>query len=229
LLRLVKKYFKNNFPVFLVLIFSLCVKNLSAESIVMRWTAPGDDDYIGTATQYDVRYATFSIDDGNWATATQVMDEPVPDMAGSIDSIQIDDLASNTTYWFAMKTADEMINWSVLSNVTNYTTLISEDVAEEKESQLPEHLFLEQNYPNPFNPSTKISYELPKRMSVRLEIYNLLGQKIKTLVDVTRSAGTYSEIWNGTDSDGRQVVSGLYLYRLFAGDLSVSKKMLLLK
>jgi hypothetical protein len=227
--RFLEKYSK--WIVIIVLFISLfgVIGNLSAASITLWWTAPGDDNFVGRATEYDIRYATFEINDGNWGTAVQVVNEPVPDTAGSVDSVVIDGLFSNTTYFFAMKTADELNNWSALSNIASYTTLILEDVEESEERQLPVAVSLEQNYPNPFNPTTKIVYELPRRMDVRLEIYNLLGQKIKTPVSENQSAGRYSEIWDGTDSENNMVVSGVYFYRIVAGDYSVSKKMLLLK
>jgi len=77
----------------------------------------------------------------------------------------------------------------------------------------PVEFSLEQNYPNPFNPSTLIKYSVPAG-NVKLEIYNVLGQKIKTLVDKSVVAGSYNAIWDGTDYAQNQVSSGLYFYKL---------------
>ncbi|NIT55543.1 MAG: T9SS type A sorting domain-containing protein, partial [Aliifodinibius sp.] len=71
-----------------------------------------------------------------------------------------------------------------------------------------------QNYPNPFNPTTTINYQLPIRTKVELTIYNLLGQQIKTLVDSKQIAGDYKVQWDGSNDAGRQVASGIYVYRL---------------
>lgn len=97
------------------------------------------------------------------------------------------------------------------------------------EVTLPEGFALDQNYPNPFNPTTTISYSLPSVTSVTLEIYNVLGQRVITLVDQTQGAGQYQVDWNSTDQSGNAVASGVYFYRLSTPELTLSKKMLLLK
>lgn len=94
---------------------------------------------------------------------------------------------------------------------------------------VPPDFSLSQNYPNPFNPSTTISYQLPKSSSVKLEVYNLKGQKVKTLVDANQVAGYHNVIWNGTDTSNRNVASGVYLYRLSNPSKTISKRMLLMK
>ncbi|MFQ6127020.1 MAG: T9SS type A sorting domain-containing protein [Candidatus Heimdallarchaeota archaeon] len=86
------------------------------------------------------------------------------------------------------------------------------------------HFVLKQNYPNPFNPTTMISYQLPKGVHVGLSLYNLLGQKVRTLVDEFQLTGCYSIKF---EADG--LVSGLYFCRLRAGDFVETKRMLLLK
>ncbi len=95
--------------------------------------------------------------------------------------------------------------------------------------QLAHQFSLSNNYPNPFNPTTTIMYSLARRAQVELSIYNLLGQKVTTLVNETVPAGYHSAVWNGTDDSGNQVASGVYLYQLRAGDYVESKKMILLK
>ena len=82
---------------------------------------------------------------------------------------------------------------------------------------LPARLRLGQNFPNPFNPSTIIPYQLPAATRVRLEVFNILGQRVATLVDGERPAGFHTATWNGTDASGRGVGSGVYLYRLLGG------------
>jgi hypothetical protein len=94
---------------------------------------------------------------------------------------------------------------------------------------LPTEFALRQNAPNPFNPSTVIVYDLPKATNVRLDIYNVLGQKVKTLVDGFQNAGTQNVIWDGHDQSGASVASGVYFYRISAGDFNATKKMMMLK
>ncbi len=94
---------------------------------------------------------------------------------------------------------------------------------------MPEGFGLLQNYPNPFNPQTEIAYSLPEGSNVKLEIYNVLGQKVKVLVDEYQSAGTKKVVWDGRNENGEKVSSGIYFYRLDAGNYVQTKKMSLLK
>ncbi|RKY87238.1 hypothetical protein DRQ09_04795, partial [candidate division KSB1 bacterium] len=94
---------------------------------------------------------------------------------------------------------------------------------------IPLEYVLYQNYPNPFNPETTIRYSIKKGCFVTLRIYNLLGQEIRTLVNGYKTKGTYKEIWNGKDNNGRNVSSGIYLYRLKAGNFSRTLKLVLTK
>jgi hypothetical protein len=93
----------------------------------------------------------------------------------------------------------------------------------------PTYFLLFQNFPNPFNPVTLIEYQLPQPAQVDLAIYNLLGQKIKTLVNEKRGAGQFTVQWHGRNDQGRAMPSGVYLYRMRAGDYIDSKKMLLIR
>jgi|GEM_PF-3089652 len=95
----------------------------NVSSITLSWTAPGDDGNIGTASQYDIRYSTSAITESGWASATQVSGEPAPKAAGSAESFTAAGLNLNTTYYFAIKTADEVPNWSGISNSPSAATL----------------------------------------------------------------------------------------------------------
>jgi len=101
---------------------SLSTSSPTSNSITLTWTAPGDDGNVGTASQYDIRYSTSPITDANWASATQCTGEPSPQPAGSGESFVVTGLNPSTTYYFALKTADEVPNWSSLSNVPSGTT-----------------------------------------------------------------------------------------------------------
>lgn len=94
---------------------------------------------------------------------------------------------------------------------------------------LPTEFALEQNYPNPFNPSTQIGFALPADADVELSVFNVLGQKVTTLAFGRMPAGNHTVTWQGTASDGTQVASGIYFYRITAGSFAETKKMMLLK
>lgn len=100
----------------------LVAKSPTATSVTLHWTAPGDDGGVGTAAQYDIRFSTAVITEANWAQATQIAGEPTPRLAGTAESYTIIGLSSSTTYYFAIKAADEAANWSALSNVVTVTT-----------------------------------------------------------------------------------------------------------
>lgn len=98
-----------------------------------------------------------------------------------------------------------------------------------EDTQLPANFVLKQNYPNPFNPSTTIEYSLLKRTHVKLEIFNLLGQRVTVLVDRMEAAGVHTVIWDGKNAKGKTVTTGAYFYRMKAGEISETKKMLMSK
>lgn len=106
---------------------------------------------------------------------------------------------------------------------------VGTDVQEIPTSELPSTYSLAQNYPNPFNPSTAIEFTVPVRGDVRVSVYNLLGQRVATLVDQPMSPGTYRTDWNGRDEAGNPVASGIYFYRLEAEQFLETRKMMLLK
>ena len=94
---------------------------------------------------------------------------------------------------------------------------------------LPQSFGLEQNFPNPFNPSTVIPLALPQRTEVRLAIFNVLGQRVRTLVDGPLEAGYHHMAWNGLDEAGRQAAAGMYFYLVEADGLRQTRKMMLVK
>lgn len=99
----------------------------------------------------------------------------------------------------------------------------------EPEAVLPTEFALLQNYPNPFNPATTIQFSLPTESDVRLTVFSLLGQSVRTLVDGKRPAGNYSLRWDGTDEYGLMLPSGIYLYRLETGEKTFVKRMVLIR
>lgn len=113
---------------------------------------------------------------------------------------------------------------------TEATVLVVEiDGTSNEDNQVSLVTSLQGNYPNPFNPETTIRFSIAQSEHVTVEIFNLKGQKVKTLVSEKLTKGDHSAVWNGLDKKGNQVNSGLYFYRLKAGDFSTTKKMTLIK
>ncbi|HBV57945.1 MAG TPA: hypothetical protein DEB73_01620 [Candidatus Magasanikbacteria bacterium] len=102
---------------------NLLVDAMTDTTATLTWTAPGDDNNSGTASQYDIRYSLATITADNWADATSISNEPTVQVSGSSQSVIISNLTPNILYYFAIKTADEKPNWSNLSNVASASTL----------------------------------------------------------------------------------------------------------
>ena len=102
-------------------------------------------------------------------------------------------------------------------------------VAVDNEVNIPGEFALHPNFPNPFNPTTMIAYDLPNASDVQLNIYDLMGRNINTVVNQNQSAGRHFVTWNAIDFLGNQVSAGVYIYRLQAGNMISTRKMILMK
>jgi hypothetical protein len=143
-------------------------------------------------------------------------------------SLQITGLNNNKSYFWKVRSNDGAGNASFYSG-TGQFKIINSTTDVQKDVTIPTQFALEQNYPNPFNPSTMINYSLPNNAFVVLKIYDMLGREIKTLVNNQKNAGKYSVAWKGNDNNGNKVTSGIYIYRISAGNFSAARKMAVLK
>ena len=118
---------------------------------------------------------------------------------------------------------------SELSFEIGPSRIVEENLALSDIKNIPEYYVLHNAYPNPFNPLTTINYDLPKNSFVRIDIYDLMGRQIKTLVNENMKAGYRSIHWNATDDLSKPVSAGLYIYTIQAGEFMKTKKMVLIK
>jgi hypothetical protein len=114
-------------------------------------------------------------------------------------------------------------------NESGFALLRPDGVTDVETPKAPATSFLLQNYPNPFNPTTRVAFGLAAPSNVSLRIYDAAGRLVRVLAEGARPAGNYSELWDGRDSGGRAVASGIYFYRLTAGAFTETKKMALLR
>ncbi len=121
---------------------------------------------------------------------------------------------SNSTY--------KVLEWYATLELTEYSVVTSVD--EDRITEIPANFQLQQNYPNPFNPTTTINYAVPLSSEVLLIIYNLHGEEVARLIDREKHAGNHTAMWNAS-----KFASGIYFYRLQAGDFVKTRKMILLK
>ncbi|OGU74355.1 MAG: hypothetical protein A3G43_01680 [Ignavibacteria bacterium RIFCSPLOWO2_12_FULL_56_21] len=180
------------------------------------------------------------------ASASQVevsFSVPVTQLTGTVsDGVQyvLSDVYNDSTYQVTPASGNVPVQLSLapygsavllLAQTARTLTLpsltgISDAVTTE---MIPSTFQLHQNYPNPFNPSTEIRYEIPVRSDVTIAVYNILGIEVSRLVDGQHAAGSYRAVWNGRNSNGSSVSSGVYFVRLQSGSTALTRKMVLVK
>ncbi len=156
-----------------------------------------------------VNSKSFTVDAGSTTTIELVFAPTTVDVFNEVATVTTDDVDNPT---FELALAGESIGTPNAGN-----------------DLVPAVTSLEGNYPNPFNPETTIKYGLNKGGKVRIDIYNLLGQKVKTLVNEDQSAGYHSVVWNGKDNNNRNVASGVYFYKMKSVGYNKTAKMILMK
>ena len=129
---------------------------------------------------------------------------------------------------FAEAVGDFVIHEAVLHLGDGFTAT-PQELGRVRARWTPQAFVLHQNYPNPLNPSTTIRYQLADAVPVRLQIFDSLGQQVRSLVNARQTAGYYSVLWDSRDDRGSHVAAVVYFYRLEAGDFSNVNKLLLLK
>ncbi|MFQ5584123.1 MAG: FlgD immunoglobulin-like domain containing protein, partial [Calditrichia bacterium] len=195
-------------------------------------TLPADDlwgtiDSFGLAGNWMVR--GFGSQGADWI-------ELIGPTAGSVSPGDMDNVTvrlrsaglalDDTTVTSNVKVTSNDVNTPIVDIPVSLTVTVVgiEDVA-----ALPTTFDVSPNYPNPFNPTTKIKYQLPQNSDVKLVIYNVLGQKVRTLLNSKVEAGYHEVVWDGRSDVGGQVATGIYIYRFEAGDFQKTMKMILMK
>ncbi|MDF1545541.1 MAG: T9SS type A sorting domain-containing protein, partial [bacterium] len=180
---------------------------------------------------YVIRLDLDSLNENNWSEAFVYTNPPVPVASGEIQSTTLSGLIPGETYHIGIKSVDNALNRADISNVVTAEAMINlaTDVDDQIVYDLPEDFDLQQNYPNPFNPSTTIEYSVRDAGHVELAVFDLSGRRTTTLVNESKSAGLYAATWDGSDGSGHPAASGVYFYRIQAGDYTETKKMILVK
>ncbi|MDY6914826.1 MAG: C25 family cysteine peptidase [Candidatus Cloacimonadota bacterium] len=181
----------------------------------------------GSGVSYELNTTIFSIDPNITATGTDIIPNVNPgeqvttwqpiqltvsedcpiDYVASLDLMAYDNIGA---YVF------DTINLEITENVSN-------------EQQLPLQTSIGNNYPNPFNPKTQIDYSINKNTVVKIQLFNIKGELVKTLINEEKPAGTHQVVWYGKDETGKEVASGVYFYKMQTEDYNKIKRMLLLK
>ena len=198
------------------------VDNLSPE-------APRDLSVLSTIIdnemyQVDLSWSTSTAEDFAYYNVyrSDLNSEEAAIVFQTIESAYVDVVSEwgNFEYW--VTAVDHNGNESDASEISGVELSIEQEI-------IPEEYALHQNYPNPFNPSTQIGYALPENSNVTIVIYNMLGSKVRTLVNEAQDAGFRNVLWNATNDNGAPVSAGMYIYTIQAGKFYQAKKMILLK
>lgn len=193
------------------------VTQAASDLVYVQWSATGDDEDVGQATSYDMRYSDHLITDLTWENAIPLDGEPIPAPAGEPQFMLINGLVPGTNYLIGLRVTDDSGNDSELSNIV-WARVGSISHA----SRVPhDRAVLDPNSPNPFNPRTRIGFTLPRSGMAHLAIYDAAGRRIARLLDEWRPEGSHGVVWDGRDKAGRAVASGTYYSRLqFDGEVT---------
>lgn len=187
---------------------------IAAAVVTLMWTAPGDDAMIGIASLYDLRYSRDPLTPENFASGTEPQDLPLPLPAGQLQVVTVRDLVEGEVYYFALKTADERGNWSVMSNVVS-VVIPGPSVG------------FSAPWPNPARGIASFSVTLPQAGHVAVRAFDLAGRQVRVLASGPRGAGSQDLVWDLCDDQGRALPPGVYLVEAVFGDRRFLRRVIL--
>ena len=186
----------------------------SGNSVTLRWTAPGDDGMSGNATAYDLRYSRNQITSANFSMATPVNTTGLsPAFPGLKQTFTVYGFTPGITYYFAIRTRDEVNNWSTISNVAVFT-----GSAVDIGPNVPIEIAFSNPWPNPAHGSTRFQLSLPSDSWLRIEAFDVSGRRVSTIALGQYSGGTFDVGWDLHDDGGRLLDTGTYLVRGQVGE-----------
>ena len=186
-------------------------------------------DTIGNFNSYD-NYVNLEFDDQNLPEhiTFSILDNYTGNEYNSQELLELE-LATDERGSFSAS-FDGLVGLYPVIGEQRYNILFHYGMLDKKEDELfPEKFFLSQNYPNPFNPITNIKYEIPKKSKVEINVYDISGQRVKTLVDEIKAPGYWSTYWDGSNNFGQRVSSGMYLYTIVTKQYKKSRKLIFMK
>jgi len=206
----------------LALILGAARSNATTVDLTLTWTAPGDDSLTGTANRYDMRYSTVPITAENFDAATVAGNMPAPAAPGTTQSVVVPGLATGSTYFFAVKTMDASGNWSAISNIAVRT----DGVLGVSGPRAGVHFSAPS--PNPARGTTRFDLSLPTPGHVKVEAYDVMGRRVRTLADGPRQSGPSDLTWDLTDDNGRALAAGVYMVRAKLGGTEYDRRVVVI-
>ena len=188
-------------------------------SLTLEWTSPGDDGTIGVATRYELRYSKSPITADNFFQATLAPDLPHPAKAGHHEKVKVRGLEADQRYYFAIRTVDDQDNWSGLSNVVGKTS---------PDPEVQPSLYtlaMSAPFPNPTRSAVSLVLTLPEPSDVLIEVLDVTGRWVRTLVNGPMPAGESPLRWSLTDHLGAFVPYGNYWVLGHVGDRHLTQRL----
>ena len=203
---------------------SLVAAETTSTSVRLVWSAPGDDGASGTATSYDVRWAAAPMDSAAFELATAVT-AAAPRAAGEPESLLVDSLSPNTTYWFAVRAVDDFGNPGALSPSLAVTTPGPPSTGVEDAALA---FALRVTSANPSARGASFALTLPAAGDAAVVVYDVRGARVRTLARGSRAAGVHSLRWDGADESGAAAHAGLYYVQARTAGGAVTRRLALL-
>ncbi len=157
----------------------------------------------------------------NYAQATTVTGEPVPTLAGTIQTCTVTGLNFGTTYYFALKTADERGNWSAISNIAVRTPAIPTGVGDGEVA-----LKFSAPWPNPARGQAAFSIGVPKETDVEIVAFDVTGRQVRMLAKGPHAPGESTLVWDLRSNDGQRLSTGVYMVRARIGDQVINRRVI---
>ena len=195
----------------LIHILGLASATAATVTVQLSWTAPGDDGLIGRAAAYELRWSASPINNANVLSASRVLNLRTPSPAGARDSISVTVPVTGAPIYFVVRTADAAGNWS---GVSNNATLPGTT------AQLPDTLpglALSRPVPNPASRTTSISFVSPSEVDARVEVYDMSGRRVRSLIEGPIGRGRHTLRWDLSDQHRVPVPAGVYLVNARVG------------
>jgi hypothetical protein len=197
------------------------VASSRADSVILTWTAPGEDSLVGRAARYDLRYSAQMITPQTFLQATEALDMPLPATPGTRQSYVLDGLQPGVLCYIAIKTVDLAGNWSAISNVISRVPQ-----GEAGRPGVPGLAFSVPR-PNPARDLSRFECTLSEAAQVRVEVFDLIGRRVRLLADESYPAGMRELVFDLRDDRGLRLAAGVYLVRAQLGSTAFRRRLVI--
>jgi len=207
----------------IVIMSSAWVASSRADSVILTWTAPGEDSLLGPAFRYDLRCSAQMITPQNFLLATEAPAMPLPAIPGTLQFYFFDGLESGTTYYFAIKTSDQAGNWSAMSNVI---VRVAQGMvqAPAAPARTTPGISFSAPWPNPARDVAHFAWVLPALAELSVQVFDLSGRRVRVLLEGSHVTGPGGLAWDLRDDRGMPLPGGIYLVSARLGEVGFFRR-----